>query len=237
MPFKMARAQLNLGIRLRPPPKRTWGGARPGAGRPRKDGTRPKKPGVKHRTRPALAPRFPVQVTWRIHPEVWNLRTGRFFAALESAMYSAAKDDFRVVHYSFQRDHIHLLVESSDRVALSKGMQGLGVRVAYAINALMNRRGKVMSDRYHASILRNPTMVRTPVGISSPTPSSTTRSRSPIPTPHNPPSRAHTPGSFVINASHGCGIHTDVSLEERPSRVASGPPEHGWSGARAEHPV
>ena len=39
-------------------------------------------------------------------------------------------------------------------------MQGLGVRVAYAINALMNRRGKVMSDRYHASILRNPTMVR-----------------------------------------------------------------------------
>jgi len=39
-------------------------------------------------------------------------------------------------------------------------MQGLGVRVAYAINALMNRRGKVMSDRYHAGILRNPTMVR-----------------------------------------------------------------------------
>jgi len=91
---------------------------------------------------------------------VWNLRTGRFFKVLESAMYSAAKDDFRVVHYSFQRDHIHLIVEATDRAALSKGMQGLGVRVAYAINALMNRRGKVMSDRYHASILRNPTMVR-----------------------------------------------------------------------------
>ena len=153
MPFKMARGQLKLELRR-------WGGPRAGAGRPRKDGLRPKKPGVVHRTRPVLKERFPVHVTWRIHRRVWNLRTGRFFAVLKSAMYSAAKDTFRVVHYSFQKDHIHLIVEASDRVALSRGMQGLGVRVAYAINTLMNRRGRVMSDRYHASILKNPTMVR-----------------------------------------------------------------------------
>ena len=39
-------------------------------------------------------------------------------------------------------------------------MQGLGVRIALAINALMGRRGNVMPDRYHASILKNPAMVR-----------------------------------------------------------------------------
>ena len=39
-------------------------------------------------------------------------------------------------------------------------MQGLGVRVAYAINALMGRSGNVVSDRYHARILINPTMAR-----------------------------------------------------------------------------
>ena len=121
---------------------------------------RPKKPGVRHRTRPVLAARFPVLVTWRIHRQVWNLRTGRFFTVLKSALYSAAKADFRVVHYAFEKDHIHLIVEATDRLALAKGMQGLGVRVAYAVNALMNRTGRVMPDRYHARILLNPTMVR-----------------------------------------------------------------------------
>ena len=75
-------------------------------------------------------------------------------------MYAATKDDFRVVHYAFQKDHIHLIVEALDRSALSRGMKGLGVRVARAVNRIMKRRGNVVPDRYHANILLNPTMVR-----------------------------------------------------------------------------
>src|SRR4051795_5888912 len=143
----MARTkQLNLGIKLRPPPKVGWGGARKGAGRPRKDGTRPVKKGVPHLTRPLLANRFPVHVTWRINRQVWSLRSNRFFSVLKSAMYAGTKDGFRVVHYSFQKDHIHLIVEAADRVALSRGMQGLGIRVARAVNFLMRRSGNVVSD-------------------------------------------------------------------------------------------
>src|SRR3954463_551258 len=112
----MARArQLNLKIKLRPKPKVTWGGARRGAGRPRKDGTRPVKKGVPHLVRPLLAKRFPVHVTWRINRQVWSLRSGRFFSVLKSVMYAGEKPGFRVVHYSFQKDHIHLIVEASDR--------------------------------------------------------------------------------------------------------------------------
>src|SRR5437899_368010 len=134
---RVKRAQLSLEIPLRPKPKVGWGGRRHGAGRPRKDGTRNK--GVPHLPRPVLAHRFPVHVTWRINRRVWSLRTGRFFGVLKSLMYAGAKKDFRVVHYAFEKDHIHLIVEAGDRLALSKGMQGLGVRVAYAINALMDR--------------------------------------------------------------------------------------------------
>jgi putative transposase len=152
--------QLNLKIKLRPKPKVGWGGARKGAGRPRKDGEKPSRPGVKHRPRPLLARRFPVHVTWRINRHVWSLRTNRFFKVLEKVMYAGAKDDFRVVHYAFQKDHIHLIVEALDRSALSRGMKGLGVRVARAINRVMNRRGNVVPDRYHANILLNPTMVK-----------------------------------------------------------------------------
>ena len=113
-----------------------------------------------HLVRPGLARRFPVHVTWRIQRDVWSLRSGRFFRVLQSAMYAAAKMDFRVVHYSFQKDHIHLIVEAEDRRALGRGMKGLGVRVARAVNVLMRRRGNVVPDRYHANILKNPTMVR-----------------------------------------------------------------------------
>jgi hypothetical protein len=39
-------------------------------------------------------------------------------------------------------------------------MQGLLVRIAKALNRAWERRGKVLSDRYHARILRSPSEVR-----------------------------------------------------------------------------
>ena len=58
-------------------------------------------------------------------------------------------------------NHIHLLVEASDRIRLARGMQGLGVRVAVRMNRMMgNRRGRVVGDRYHARILRTPSEAR-----------------------------------------------------------------------------
>jgi len=160
MLFKMPSTQLNLEMPLRPRKKPGWGGARAGAGRPRKDGLRPSKPGVPHHLRPILAPRFPVHVTWAFRREVWNLRSRRLFTIVHAAMYWATKPDFRVVHYAVEGNHMHLLVEAADRTALARGMQGLGIRIARAANTLMRRHGPVVADRYHARILRNPTMVR-----------------------------------------------------------------------------
>ena len=47
-----------------------------------------------------------------------------------------------------------------DERSLSRGMNGLGVRVARGLNRVMRRRGKVLEERYHARILRTPTEVR-----------------------------------------------------------------------------
>jgi putative transposase len=138
---------------------RTWGGKRKGAGRPRKDGLR--GPGVPHLPRPALAPRFPVHTTWRMRRGVWSLRTRRCFSALSRALLAGGdRFGFRLVHYAVMRDHIHLLVEAEDKRALSRGMKGLGVRIAKALNRVMQRRGNVVPDRYHARILRTPIEVR-----------------------------------------------------------------------------
>ena len=53
-----------------------------------------------------------------------------------------------------------MIVEAEDRVALSKGMKGLGVRIARFMNRVMKRSGRVISDRYHEHVLRTPTEVK-----------------------------------------------------------------------------
>jgi REP element-mobilizing transposase RayT len=135
---------------------RTWGGARKGAGR-RPHGS---KPGVSHLRRPVLKSRFPVHVTWRMRGDVWNLRAGRCLSVLQRAFLLGSKSDFQIVHYSVMGNHIHLLVEANDRRALSLGMQGLGIRIARALQRVMGRRGHVLKERYHARILETPTEVK-----------------------------------------------------------------------------
>jgi REP element-mobilizing transposase RayT len=136
---------------------RTWGGRRKGAGR------KPARArgGVVHRRRPVLKARFPVHVTWRMCEGVWQLRTRRCFTALARAFWGGCnRFGFRLVHYSVQGNHVHLLVEAESERSLSRGMNGLGVRVAKGLNRVMRRHGKVLEDRYHGQILKTPTEVR-----------------------------------------------------------------------------
>jgi hypothetical protein len=65
-----------------------------------------------------------------------------------------------VVHFSLLGNHVHLITEADDTTALALGMRALSVRIAMGLNVLMNRRGPVFSDRYHAHVLRTPSEVR-----------------------------------------------------------------------------
>jgi REP element-mobilizing transposase RayT len=115
---------------------------------------------VPHRRRPALSARHPVLVTWRVLPHVWNLRSRRCFSRITEC-FSRGRDrfGFRLVHFSVMGNHLHLIVEAQDERALARGMQGLGVRIAKALNRLMRRKGTVLADHYHARQLRSPTQV------------------------------------------------------------------------------
>ena len=94
---------------------RPWGGKRRGAGR-KPTGERA---GVSHRARPVLSGREPVLVTLKVRRDVWNLRARRTFELLLPALAAVmAKAGMRVVHYSVQRDHIHLIVEAENASAL-----------------------------------------------------------------------------------------------------------------------
>jgi REP element-mobilizing transposase RayT len=133
------------------------GGARPGAGR------KPKGPRalVSHKTRASLAARHPVHVTTCVQKGLWNLRCPPVRRTLE-AVFDAGADrfGFRLVHYSIQGNHLHLVAEACDRRALGRGMKGLLVRAAKALNKLWRRKGRVFADRYHSHQLRSPREVR-----------------------------------------------------------------------------
>jgi putative transposase len=107
---------------------------------------------------------MPVHVTLKMAEWVWNLRSRRSLRVLNGALFSAA-DRFgsRVVRFSIQGNHLHLLVEADHTAALARAMKGLGVRIAKGMNRLMGRRGRVLGDRYHAHVLRTPTEVRNAV--------------------------------------------------------------------------
>ena len=145
------RRPTQLGLDLAP---RTWGGARKGAGR------KPKGV-VPHARRPEHVFRHPVHVTLRLARHVWNLRSQRGFAKIEEALRrTRARGLVRIVHYSVQHDHIHMIVEADDRSTLARGIKGFEVRLAWGLNELMRLKGRTFGDRYYARALRSPREVR-----------------------------------------------------------------------------
>lgn len=137
-------------------PSTKKGGVRRGAGR-----KKCKDSGVSHCTRAKFAKSFPVHVTVRLREGFRSLRRVEEYAVLKRC-FEAGRDKggFRLVHYSVQATHLHLLVEAQDRVALSRGLQGLLVRIAKGLNRLWKRGGTVFADRYHDHVLRTPREVR-----------------------------------------------------------------------------
>ena len=67
---------------------------------------------------------------------------------------------FRVVHYSIQSNHLHLIVEAVDAPGLACGMKGLVSRIARGLNKLWSRRGSVFPRRFHDVALRSLRQVR-----------------------------------------------------------------------------
>jgi REP element-mobilizing transposase RayT len=135
---------------------RTRGGRRRGAWRKR----RHFRPQVPHRARPAHAKAHPVHVTLRARDRLPSLRRQVLFGEIRQAIGQTTRSWFRIIHFSVQADHIHLLVEASDKGSLSRGLIGITIRVALAVNRVLRRKGKVWDDRYHSRPLRTPREVR-----------------------------------------------------------------------------
>jgi REP element-mobilizing transposase RayT len=131
------------------------GGARRGAGRPKGRAHLRQTP---HRVRPVHRAAHPVHVTLRA--ESRSLREQQVVRTVLGALRDSRRDSFRIVHYSVQANHLHLIVEAADSAALSSAMRGLMVRVARRVNRLLFARGRFWADRWHGQPLTSPRQVR-----------------------------------------------------------------------------
>jgi len=116
---------------------------------------------VHHVRRDPLPKGCPAHVTLKVRSGIPSLRKRRMVREFRESLRSGCeRGEFRVVHYSLQRNHVHLIVEAAGKQALGRGMKSVAIRLARAVNRVLRRTGPVLLGRYHVRALRTPREVR-----------------------------------------------------------------------------
>jgi REP element-mobilizing transposase RayT len=114
-----------------------------------------KPSGVPHRKRATIVGSGGVHVTWKLVEGIPSLRQARMLDELVKC-FRAAKERFELnlIGYTVMENHLHLIVGAKSDDSLRRGLQGLGIRVARAVNRVFKRTGKVFRERFFARALR-----------------------------------------------------------------------------------
>jgi putative transposase len=133
------------------------GGKRKGAGRKPKGAFAM----ITHSTRCEVRKGKPLHITLRLAADLPNLRNPAEMEVVLQALRAArGRHGMRLIHFCVLANHLHLIVEAACRKCVSRGMNGLQVRLAKNLNRLWGRRGKVFPDRYHEEQITTPTQAR-----------------------------------------------------------------------------
>jgi len=125
-----------------------------GAGRPRL--AIEKRRSIPHRTRESFKKGTPVHVTIKLKKNiVFTLRNKTIFQKIAKAVQKARLKKLRIIHFTVQKDHLHLLLEATDKIALGKSLQSLGISLSKSLTHLLKRSGSVYKERYHVHILKS----------------------------------------------------------------------------------
>ena len=151
-------AQLDLDLKRRG----TRAPAMKRRGRPKKARAVGERVPAPHVKREAFVKGRALHVTLRTLKVAKNLRRMDAYQAVRlAARVVLARSAFRLVHFSIQSNHIHLIVEADSQRELANGVRAFSISVAKSLNAKLGRpRGTVFADRYHARTLMNPTAAR-----------------------------------------------------------------------------
>lgn len=130
----MRQLKLNLN-------KGRHGGRRSGSGR-----KRIYSKGVAHRIRETVSSRTPCHVNFKYKCHIKNKDCLKL---LKRAIANSRAYGLRIIHFSLQHNHIHIITEPTNNEILTRGMRSLTITFAKGLN-----QGKVQIERYHLHVLR-----------------------------------------------------------------------------------
>ncbi len=89
-----------------------------------------------------------------------SLRSQRITNMITKIIRASVARGIRLLEYTIQHDHLHLMAEAEHKTKLARGMQYLFSRIALTLNRMVKRKGSVFRDRHHRHVLKTPTEVR-----------------------------------------------------------------------------
>ncbi len=115
-----------------------------GAGRPALHDS-----GIRHTARPKIARLTALHLTIKVRSNKADIKNKKILKALHHAIKRARLKKLKVIHYTLEFNHLHLLIECESHKILHQGMQSFGISLAKAINKIKMLKGSVYKHRYH----------------------------------------------------------------------------------------
>jgi REP element-mobilizing transposase RayT len=125
------------------------------AGRPKILTKKEREACIYHRSRPILPKDRPVHVTVKFNKsKIGNIRNKLYYQAIRKGFRRLRVHGARLIEYSVQHDHIHLLIEASDSKTLGRAMRSLSISLSKRFSLINNQKVKALKNRYHLHILK-----------------------------------------------------------------------------------
>ena len=105
--------------------------------------------GIRHISREKLHRRSALHLTIKVRENKAEIKTKKILKALHHAIKRARLKRLKIIHYTLEYNHIHLLAEATNNEILHQGMQALGISLSKAINKIKSLKGSVYKHRYH----------------------------------------------------------------------------------------
>ena len=119
--------------------------------------------GVADGSGPQLKKGQVAHVTIKLNAGLPSLRKGEALAVVLAAMERVNQGGvIRIVEFSIQSNHVHLIVEAGNSADLSSGMASLNTGLGMRLNRIWNRigEGSVFKERFHMVVVATPTQMR-----------------------------------------------------------------------------
>lgn len=116
--------------------------------------------GIRHIARDEIKRSTPLHLTIKINREKAGLKNKSVLKTLHDSIKKARLIGLRIIHYTLEYDHVHLLVEADNNEILGRGMQSFGISFSKGINKIKKLKGQVFKTRYHFRKLKTPKEIK-----------------------------------------------------------------------------